>query len=485
MKKIRMLLAGLFCCAATGLFFSSCSNNDLDAIQLTVNDDKTEVTINRIGGELRIPVMASGKWTATIDTDCDWADVWTKEGNGNGTIVVNTDYFSPADQKQDRQATITVINGDSQQQLTLRQYIGITEDETVANDADAPYFDLWHNKGVGYGVRPETGKFKSSILNPRGMKKVMSKRPEYSTLFIQTPNTSLKDDAVLKDTLENYDRKLAVHCTVNVKYAQFKLNIKVDYQNGGKQVNNVKRYTASQDLVHMSSNVSLADIRAIIEDNPTFDPALDDSAALSVVSTGFKRTYMEINKAYDANNDTRFNALVKRMLEDYGGVIVDGATLGGSIFTAVEYDSLAYGDSLIAGGKLAAAVPLSAINISANVDVKYTNLGQSIWQNSHHYCVVSGGDELATSALNEAMKGNFIDKDKYLKAVDTWKQSIIKSHDSKDNTALIDMTYTPIWNLFPIDVAEKMKPIVVEYYKKKNSFTIDFEKMGFLEDDGV
>ena len=61
-----------------------------------------------------------------------------------------------------------------------------------------------------------------------------------------------------------------------------------------------------------------------------------------------------------------------------------------------------------------------------------------------------------------------------MEAAQIWMQSIRSSNDADDNTAVISVNYTGIWNLFPWDVADKVKDIISDYYKdKKTCISID------------
>ena len=65
--------------------FYACTDDKKDGISLVVNNGVTEVSIDRIGGEITVPVTTTGSWEATLaDNSSKWATVWTGQGKGDG-----------------------------------------------------------------------------------------------------------------------------------------------------------------------------------------------------------------------------------------------------------------------------------------------------------------------------------------------------------------------------------------------------------------
>ena len=65
----------------------------------------------------------------------------------------------------------------------------------------------------------------------------------------------------------------------------------------------------------------------------------------------------------------------------------------------------------------------------------------------------------------------------------TWAKSIISSNDVDDNTALVRVTYVPIWNLFPDDIADEIQAYAQEFYQGKD-LGIDPAVLGFITNSG-
>ena len=61
MKKILLLMAA----AIVAVVLNSCTD-DGNENSLVINNGNSEVTINRLGGIVQVPIAIDGEWTATI-----------------------------------------------------------------------------------------------------------------------------------------------------------------------------------------------------------------------------------------------------------------------------------------------------------------------------------------------------------------------------------------------------------------------------------
>lgn len=483
LRSIRMACFSAFSIVLVSSI-SSCSDSNEDA-SFIVNYGGNEISINRIGGSIEVPVTATGAWKVSVeemneDGPC-WLDLDVTEGFGEGILRVDVDYLSPKAQKHERKAALVLENGDKRQVVQIRQYIGLQDGETANNSSTEPFTDLWNSKGIGSGFDVLKGEQTTNmILNPKGLIELSKSDTQYASLFRQTTNPDAKNEVAITDTLENDTTGLKVSCIIDVKYANFKLKLEVKYNNEGEQLNNVKTYNGSQDVVFLSSAVDVSSIKAMLQDDPKFG----NSATKKVVSPGFRGTYKDIMEAYNDSDEDEFEACVEDMLDYYGPVVVTGADLGGSIFISMRYDSLYVENKFNVHGKLNGGLALAAVSIEANVEADYLRHGQDIWENSQHYISASGGNKEALTALTSLMSDLAPDRDKIRDAATKWLDSIVSSNDSDDNTTVVKIRYTPIWNLFPAKVARKMKPIVAKRYKGKTICTVNPEDLGILEDNG-
>ncbi len=474
MKKALLLLAGL-----SMLALSSCSDSDDE--KLIVNNDESEITVNRLGGSIEIPVSADGNWTIsmennTTDNSLEWCGTDNLSGNGSGKIVMEVDYLSPLAQKHERTANIIIQNGSKKKVVRLRQYVGIKDGETVDNAANEPFADLWNSKGIGSGFDVLTGKQTGNVVfNTKGLIQLASSGDsEFASLFRQTANPDAKNKVLFTDTLERNNSHINAECNIDVKYASFKLNLHVVYDNTGQQINNKKTYNASQSVVFLSSSTDALSIASFLEDDPDFE----DATTRQLVSRGFRSLYRSITQAHKANETEDFNDCVGRLLDSYGPVVVTGADLGGSLFVSMNCDSIMMENNFNVTGKLTADVLLAGISISGNVSVTVGRNGKDIWRHGEHYVSASGGDKAALKTLVAAISVPEPDDDLLRDAASKWIDSIVSCDNENDNTAVVSIAYTPIWTLFPSSIARKIKALAVEKYKDKNICTFKLEDLG-------
>lgn len=459
------IAASLACCMLPAL--CSCSGEHGIVPGPDIPD---EITFNRTGGTLVIPVDAHGNWDISIEggngyKGPEWLDISETPGPDQSSVTLSADYFNPMQQIHERKAKIVLRNGNRTCEIPVRQHIGLTDSETGYNAISEPFADLWYGKGIGAGYDILKGRqSNNNVLNPRGLAYLAAGgNPEYSTLFRQTRNPDAKSNVIFTDTLENNYSGLRATCDLSVKYAIFKLNLNVQYSNKGQQIHNKKTYNASQSVVFMNSATDLGSIQTMLQEDPDFR----QTDTRQIVSAGFRSVYRRVIKAYDSEDDEEFEEEVRNMLNDFGAAVVVGAELGGSLFVSMNCDSVQMEDKYSVGGNLTAGVLLGGISISADVGVTTSRFGKEIWKNSEHYVVASGGDIAASNALLTAISVAEPDETKLRTASTRWLDSIVSSDNDTDNTSAINITYTPIWNLFPYRVARAIKEYAIEYYRGK------------------
>lgn len=459
------------------------SCGDTDEARLLVNEGRDEIGICRLGGSVDVPVEADGRWLVTVEGTPDdvfpeWLDVERNEGNGPGTFTIDIDYFSPMAQKHERTADIVIRDGERKKKLRVRQYIGLNDGETVDNASTEPFADLWSFKGIGAGFNILTGKQSyNMVLNPGGLIALASSGdPDYATLFRQTVHPDSKNHVIFTDTLEINDSRLGATCDLDVRYAAFRLNLNVAYSNSGQQIHNKKTYNASQSVVFLSSYTDVSTIQAMLEEDPDFR----EQPTRQIVSNGFRATYRKVIKAYEEGDEEDFGEVVKDMLDGFGAAFITGADLGGSLFVSMRCDSVLMEDKYSVGGELTAGILLGGISISASVSATHSRFGKEIWKNSEHYVSASGGDKAALNSLLAAISVAEPDEGLLRKASGQWIDSIVSSDDVSDNTSAVRVSYSPVWILFPPDVARKIRQYAIEYYKDKRICTLPVGEIGIL-----
>lgn len=452
-KTIRFLATILL--IVCGCCLSSCSDSD-DTTSIIVNNGDKEACINRLGGNIDIPIESNGNWKASLDDvqgKLKWVGIkGAAEGKGSGSISLSVDYLNPKKQIQERTANLVLECDGKKEIVKLRQYIGLKEGESAENDNTQPFTDLWFNKGVGSGYNILTGEQTETIFNVEELKKYLAQN--------QTAKDQIK--VALSDTLDEDTASLKVDCKLSVKYGTFKLNLNVNYDNKGYQLSNVKTYNSEQSVTFLSSNFKgMSTLRHNLEKKVS---GLEDQ-----VEVGFLDVYDLIVDSYKTGNKEEFKENVEYLYETIGPVVITGADLGGSIFFSMRYDSLAMEENFKVHGDLDAKLMLAGVTIQGGVAVDYAKKGMQIWNASQHFITASGGNSATLASLTKLMTEKEPNLNSIQAAADKWINSITSASDQTDNTSLINIRYQGIWNLFPFKMSKEMKEIAREYYKDKKT----------------
>lgn len=438
-----------------GCCLSSCSDSD-DTTSIIVNNGDKEACINRLGGNIDIPIESNGNWKASLDDvqgKLKWVGIkGAVEGNGSGSISLSVDYLNPKKQIQERTANLVLECDGKKEIVKLRQYIGLKEGESAENDNAQPFTDLWFNKGVGSGYNILTGEQTETVFNVEKLKKYLAQN--------QTAKDQIK--VALSDTLDEDTASLKVDCKLSVKYGTFKLNLNVNYDNKGYQLSNIKTYNSEQSVTFLSSNFKgMSTLRHNLEKKVS---GLEDQ-----VEVGFLDVYDLIVDSYKTGNKEEFKENVEYLYETIGPVVITGADLGGSIFFSMRYDSLAMEENFKVHGDLDAKLMLAGVTIQGGVAVDYAKKGMQIWNASQHFITASGGNSATLASLTKLMTEKEPNLNSIQAAADKWINSITSASDQTDNTSLINIRYQGIWNLFPFKMSKEMKEIAREYYKDKKT----------------
>lgn len=438
-----------------GCCLSSCSDSD-DTTSIIVNNGDKEACINRLGGNIDIPIESNGTWKASLDDvqgKLKWVGIkGAVEGKGSGSISLSVDYLNPKKQIQERTANLVLECDGKKEIVKLRQYIGLKEGESAENDNAQPFTDLWFNKGIGSGYNIMTGEQTETVFNVEELKKYLAQN--------QTAKDQIK--VALSDTLDEDTASLKVDCKLSVKYGTFKLNLNVNYDNKGYQLSNVKTYNSEQSVTFLSSNFrGMSTLRHNLEKKVS---GLEDQ-----VEVGFLDVYDLIVDSYKTGNKEEFKENVEYLYETIGPVVITGADLGGSIFFSMRYDSLAMEENFKVHGDLDAKLMLAGVTIQGGVAVDYAKKGMQIWNASQHFITASGGNSATLASLTKLMTEKEPNLNSIQAAADKWINSITSASDQTDNTSLINIRYQGIWNLFPFKMSKEMKEIAREYYKDKKT----------------
>lgn len=493
MRKYFYLMA-MAIVAAT---FTACSDDASSSSNFVINNGDTEASIDRIGGEIVIPITTTGKWTAQLADDSrKWAQVWDGNGEGTGKAVVYVSPLDPRTQIHERKTTLTITAGDQKKVINVRQFIGLRDGEAAENEGEI-YADLWNGKGIGHGMNPLTGKLSSdAVINLYGLNKLIKQDPaKWASFYRQTPGPGVNGEVTLVDTLEDNVKGIVAKVGIDVTYASVKFHLDVDFENKGRQYAKADRYLGSYRTTFLTGEVGIGNCRSIISK----DPKLESEEAQMLLSPIAQDYYFALKEAYDDQDDDTFKDVVEALCSEIGPVIVTKAELGGDCVIQLVFNETEQVDDFKVGGKLNAVINAGIFKLNAGIEAEYSKAGKDIWKNSSRTITANGGSGEALSKMLAALEAGTDDMETVRKnikdATTEWVKSInsyddpdiakkAKINGKGDNTALVHVEYSPVWQLFPIKYQKKIKEIVVDLYKGKKLITVDPKLLGIVDDNG-
>ena len=477
--------------------FTACSDDESSSSNFVINNGDTEASIDRIGGEIVIPITATGKWTAQLADDSrKWAQVWDGNGEGTGKAVVYVSPLDPRTQIHERKTTLTITAGDQKKVINVRQFIGLRDGEAAENEGEI-YADLWNGKGIGHGMNPLTGKLSSdAVINLYGLNKLIKQDPaKWASFYRQTPGPGVNGEVTLVDTLEDNVKGIVAKVGIDVTYASVKFHLDVDFENKGRQYAKADRYLGSYRTTFLTGEVGIGNCRSIISK----DPKLESEEAQMLLSPIAQDYYFALKEAYDDQDDDTFKDVVEALCSEIGPVIVTKAELGGDCVIQLVFNETEQVDDFKVGGKLNAVINAGIFKLNAGIEAEYSKAGKDIWKNSSRTITANGGSGEALSKMLAALEAGTDDMETVRKnikdATTEWVKSInsyddpdiakkAKINGKGDNTALVHVEYSPVWQLFPIKYQKKIKEIVVDLYKGKKLITVDPKLLGIVDDNG-
>ncbi len=509
MKKIIYLMA----MAIAAVTFTGCTDNN-DDINLTLGQDgATEVTINRLGGVIEVPITCNGTWKASLPEDCDWARVITTEAKGLGKIIVTSDYYAP-DNTEDRSTMLTVISGDKTQTIRVRQYLGLKDGE---NDGATILTDAWGETVLGLGCNiivdegaSEDKLFKkNAVVSPENAKYIAANSMKYNRVFVSSSNAAdIGEEGTKKENNEKWDT-LGIRASVSVTYGLFKLKIQGQYKSNEKEVKNKLNYQTEYQAPRAVAWVGAADLASLATTTITRKKYPDEEEYTKMrqlqdiaVCPGFDNLRVTIMELFDeeyADSDlpaadstwtipSKIRTKLASLDTKYGPVYVSRVLMGGSTFLNLEYDSVYVADTLQLSGSIDLEITSGLLNVKAGVQAGYAKVAKNIMENSKSTFTVRGGDKdkrsiLANSLTLKSTEVNKqVTKDLDINAVHNalkeWSASIpdgAPTMANRDLYAPISYGYSPVWDLFG-DYAALVKEYFVRKYKNKNTI-VNLEDM--------
>ena len=508
MRKIFYLMA----MAIAAVAFTACSDDTTQEVSLVVGDDNAkEVTINRLGGILEIPITATGEWTASLPADCKWAKVVTKQRVGSGTIVLSTDYYNPRN-TEDRRTELTVASGNTTKTIRIRQYLGLHDGE---NDAATVSDDAWGNTVLGVGVnivntgRGEEGMIKGNwVVSPENAQWIAQQNRRYNRVFVTSTSAEDIGEEGVAEELHSKQDSLGIHASVSVTYGLFTLKVEGDYSSNETEVKNKVSYSTEYQAPRATAWIGARDLASLAtmtidrnryrNEDEYYDMLDMQEAALTIGFDGLRKDIMD---AFDATYKEKMDkadstwqipndieVLLKDLDNDYGPVYISRVVMGGSTFLNIEYDSIYVTDTLRIDGSIKVDITNGLLNVKAGVEAGYGKSAKDIMENSKSTFTVRGGGTKERSAVVNSLKlkksqvdgevTSEIKLDSVRGALTAWSASIPKGAPTQSNKGLyasISYGYSPIWAFFG-KYSAFVKEFFIREYKNKDTL-VDLKTM--------
>lgn len=481
--------------AMTVMGFTACQD-DVENITLQLGEeDGKEVSINRIGGMLEVPITTNGSWKASLPGDCDWIALGDSIGNGNHVLEVFVDYSDPRF-AEERRVDLTVTAGEQTKTIRVRQYVGLTDGENTAYINDSVGFnDLYFTRGLGCGINISPVSEVDMVRNPLFSKTLLNilatKDSRYKDVIIESTDPRLIGRVGVRDTLATTPQGLDIDASINVAYGLFKLDIKGEYQMGHSHTKNNYKYDVSYEVPRVQASADVPTLRSLLNDK---------DLAMYAFTSGFlndrkciieklkQLTDDELDKlatgdptAWESSRKVRnINSAISLLNDDYGAAFVTSTRLGGSCTMSIECDTTALLDTTIVTGSIKTAIEVGLLTVKANVEASYSNISDSILRKAYYAFDIRGGSAETNKNLTQSLnlETTQINSAAINKELGAWMGTIptnLTSEEAMLNMAVIDMGYRPIWNLFG-EYYDVVRGWYLMKYKNKKTI-IDISKL--------
>lgn len=481
---------------ALGMAFVSCQDDVADELTLgTGEDGAKEVTINRIGGIIELPIVTNTEWKASLPADCDWVGLSDSIGTGNHTLEIFVDYNDPRF-AEERRVDLVVTAGNLIKTIRVRQYAGITDGENSAYINDSVGFnDLYFTRGLGCGINispvSEGDMVRSPLFSKPLLDVLATKNTIYEGIIAESTDPRLIGRVGVRDTLATTPQGLNIDAAINVTYGLFKLDIKGTYKMGHSHTKNNYKYDVSYVVPRVQASADVPTLRTLLNNKDlamyAFTPGfLEDRQ--NIIDKLEQLTDEELDKlvtgdpvAWESSRKVRnINNAISLLNDDYGAAFVTSARLGGSCTMSIECDTTALLDTTIVTGSIKTAIEAGLLTVKADVAASYYNISDSILRKASYAFEIRGGSaetnknltqslNLETTQINSAAINN---------ELGAWIGTIptnLTSEEAMQNMAVIDYGYRPIWNLFG-DYYDVVRGWYLMKYKDKKTF-IDIDKL--------
>lgn len=493
MKRTFKLVAMAFIASIATM---ACTD-EISKLSFSVGEDGvSEVSINRLGGCISVPVQANGKWTASIPEDCEWVGLGTKSGENSGKLDLYVDYANPTYIKADRTTQLTVTMGDESKVLNVRQYMGIVDGQNIAYNDSTGFNDLYMTRGLGQGaeIAPTSAAelVKYSIFTKQSLDNLVQKNPAYSNIVTEETRPEIIGTAGPVEKYEDTYSSLDVYISIDVTYKLFTLKVEGDYKMGNWSDIQNYAFDAGYQIPRVQATVQTPDLEAIID---------NDELAAVAFTPGFLKVRQDVIDALDkanlddntldrmadadslawANAPRSVRNAFSKLNTSYGPLYVAQATIGGDLTIHIQCDTTSVMDTTIVSGSIATAIENALLKVDVEAEVTYKDIAANTLKSGAYTFMVRGGSNSTQMAINNAMGMDQakINLETIRTAMNEWIESIPTDLDSEEafkQLSAYKLGYATIWGLFPADISDVVRGYFVNFYRNIKT-TVDLSKL--------
>lgn len=453
------------CIATAGILFMSCltacSDDDTPAGQPIDNDIiENGLNVYAQSNIVKIPVEATGAWSASVPDDCDWLTMLGSKGNGHGVMTIVLDDNIGGEM---RSTTVTLNADGATSEFRISQYGEL--EGVVADNGSEDYIHTAATKKLGAGCnlieyydsqysngKPVALSYKrNSVFNLATLEDLHDTgKREYRDIVNATPREELNFQAAAMDSIIDKRDSLGVAFCLNVSYAKFHFGVSGGYHGNEDLKDHTLKLAYSAEYPTLDAGISYMDAITHYSKCIADTKATDDDLRRTILTTGMADVRNKIQTAVKNNNTTLANGYIAQMVRNYGTGVVVGSTLGGRITMDLDMDSLYIKETMgVDTATVKVGFELGLFKLNANVEVSYLNSSLSVLQHSRYKLEIAGGDMVKAGEVLQALSKADYSSTGLPKIISNWAESIRNDVDyTKCNADLLQVDIIPIWEIF-------------------------------------
>lgn len=452
---------------------SSCDDDDNNNQNDGVGFGEERLDVDRLGGYYKVDINAGEQqsWTLSVPESNEWITVLTSSGRGNAAAEL---YIEDNGTREIRTDHLLLVTSDGKKvQIPISQ-TDLLSGETMPDNDDVEFYDVFNNKGIGKGYDIVNRKVKQSVVQMTGLKKLISGDDAlYGDLglYAESPIAASDLQIISYDSIDNKLDSLDVSLKIGVSFGLFKLDISGAYVSSEKVADANVTYKMGCRYPVYEASLAYADLLSYVSEEE------DVKVKRQMLSIGFLNLRDKINALAEnpSENKAQLDAALAKLDATYGPMVVTGTTLGGEMTMKLDADSLDIADNMGIHGQASLSVQ-AVISITGDASADYVRQGEMLLSHSNLELTMLGGQTAKAQEMAKYLTGTMnIQRSEVNQLATDWANSIVMDGtNKKNNTAeVVEMTLTPIWSFFDDETALIVQDYIVNKYKDNPNTIVD------------